>query len=145
MGRVYATVAGEAGEVPAAVEEHYRPTRSGGELPQTRAGALVSIADKIDSICGCFAIGLIPTGAADPYALRRQGIGVLQIMQDQGFSFSLKALIDFGLTPFAGQATAPQEETAPGNIRLLATPHRRDAGGRRLFKGCGGRGGRCFH
>lgn len=112
MGRVYAAVAGEPGEVPAAVEEHYRPTRSGGALPETRTGALVSIADKIDSICGCFGIGLVPTGAADPYALRRQGIGLLQIMQDQGFVFSLKALIEFALTPFADQATVPLAETA---------------------------------
>ena len=56
-------------------------------------GAILSIADKIDTICGCFSIGLIPTGASDPYALRRQGIGVLQIMHDKGFMFSLSELI----------------------------------------------------
>jgi glycyl-tRNA synthetase beta chain len=112
MGRVYASVSGESEAVAVAIEEHYRPTRSGGRLPETLTGALVSIADKIDSICGCFSIGLVPTGAADPYALRRQGIGIIQIMQHQGFDFSLQALIDFALNPFADQATTPADETA---------------------------------
>ncbi len=105
MGRVYAAVADEPGDIPAAIEEHYRPTRSGGALPATRAGALVSIADKMDSICGCFSVGLEPTGAADPYALRRQAIGVVQIMRQFNLSVSLEALIDNGLKQF-GDKTA---------------------------------------
>jgi len=100
MGRVYALVAGENNKVAAAIEEHYRPTYSGGALPETITGALLSIADKIDSICGCFAVGLVPTGAADPYALRRQGIGILQIMRSRELALSLRSLIDFGLTQF---------------------------------------------
>ena len=101
MGRVYAAVAGEPGDVPAAIEEHYRPARSGGVLPATRTGAIVSIADKMDSICGCFSVGLAPTGAADPYALRRQAIGVVQIMRAMNLSLSLRDLIRFGLSQFA--------------------------------------------
>jgi len=93
MGRIYAKVAGEMPTVAAAVEEHYRPVYSGGALPDTTTGAVLSIADKIDSICGCFSAGLVPTGASDPYALRRQGIGIIQIMQRRGFSFSLRELI----------------------------------------------------
>lgn len=100
MGRVYAKVAGEPGDVPAAIEEHYRPTRSGGALPETLTGAIVSIADKMDSICGCFSVGLEPTGAADPYALRRQAIGVVQIIRSTKMTLSLKALIRFGLSLF---------------------------------------------
>jgi len=100
MGRVYALVAGENNKVAAAIEEHYRPTYSGGALPETITGALLSIADKIDSICGCFAVGLVPTGAADPYALRRQGIGILLIMRSRELALSLRSLIDFGLTQF---------------------------------------------
>jgi glycyl-tRNA synthetase beta chain len=88
MGRVYAAAAGESDTVASAIEEHYRPAYSGGLLPATDAGAVLSIADKIDTICGCFSIDLIPTGTADPYALRRQGIGVIQIMLDKGFSLS---------------------------------------------------------
>ena len=116
-------IAEEPGDVPAAVEEHYRPTRSGAEtLPRTRTGALVSVADKIDSICGCFAIGLVPTGGADPYALRRQGIGLLQIMKDQGFSFSLAG--PDRLRPFPVRRPghlAPVETTARGDQCLFSS------------------------
>jgi glycyl-tRNA synthetase beta chain len=100
MGRIYAMNAGEERDVAVAVEEHYRPVYSGGILPETTAGGIVGIADKIDSICGCFSAGLIPTGASDPYALRRQGIGIIQIMLDKKFSFSLKALIEKSLLLF---------------------------------------------
>jgi len=100
MGRVYATVAGEPPQVAAAIEEHYRPVYSGAPLPETLVGAILSIADKIDSICGCFSVGLVPTGASDPYALRRQGIGILQIMKNQGFFFSLSDLIAESLKHF---------------------------------------------
>lgn len=97
MGRVYATVEKEPKSVAAAVEEHYRPIHSGGALPETMTGAVLSIADKIDNICGFFSVGLTPTGASDPYALRRQGIGIIQIMIDKGFSFSLRGMIEKSL------------------------------------------------
>jgi len=97
MGRVYASVAGEADIVAIAIEEHYRPIYSGGHLPSTDEAALLAIADKIDSICGCFGIGLIPTGTSDPYALRRQGIGIIQIMLDRSFTFRLKGMIEKSL------------------------------------------------
>jgi len=100
MGRVYASVRGENTAVASAVEEHYRPTYSGGPLPETITGAILAVADKADSICGCFKAGLIPTGASDPYALRRQGIGIVQIMLDKGFSFSLMLLIEKSLSLF---------------------------------------------
>ena len=93
MGRVYAHADQEAENVATAIEEHYRPIYSGGLLPKTVHGAVLSVADKIDSICGCFSIGLIPTGASDPYALRRQGIGIVLIALDRQFSFSLSDLI----------------------------------------------------
>ncbi len=119
MGRVYAAAAGEGQAVADAIEEHYRPTYSGGPLPKNRIGALLSIADKIDSICGCFSVGLVPTGAADPYALRRQGIGIIQIMLDQGFVFSLSALINFTLARFEKMAVVPLKETAEHIIDFL--------------------------
>jgi glycyl-tRNA synthetase beta chain len=120
MGRVYAAVAGEPGEVPAAIEEHYRPTHSGGALPATRTGAIVSIADKLDSICGCFSVDLAPTGAADPYALRRQAIGVVQILRDMNFALSLEALIRFGLSQF-GDKTAGRLEELTEAIKVFFT------------------------
>ncbi|MGD2269301.1 MAG: glycine--tRNA ligase subunit beta, partial [Desulfobacterales bacterium] len=110
IGKVYATIAGELPTVAAAIEEHYRPTHSGAPLPETLVGAILSIADKIDSICGCFSVGLVPTGASDPYALRRQGIGIVQIMQDKGFSFSLTELIQKSLSLF--EQNSPQDITA---------------------------------
>jgi glycyl-tRNA synthetase beta chain len=111
MGRIYAANAGEEKDVAVAVEEHYRPVYSGGALPATTVGAVVGIADKIDSICGCFSAGLIPTGASDPYALRRQGIGIIQIMLDKKFSFSLKALIEKSLILFDKEKTGEIKET----------------------------------
>lgn len=110
MGRVYAQKAGEDPQVAMALEEHYRPTFSGGPLPETLPGAMVAIADKIDSICGCFGAGLIPTGASDPYALRRQAIGVVQIMLDKGFSFSLTEAIQKSLDLFSGLETGDCSE-----------------------------------
>jgi glycyl-tRNA synthetase beta chain len=115
MGRIYAAKAGEEKDVAIALEEHYRPVYSGGVLPKTPIGAIVGIADKIDSICGCFSAGLIPTGASDPYALRRQGIGIIQIILNNNFSFSLKDLIGKSLLLFE---TAKREEAAETGERV---------------------------
>jgi glycyl-tRNA synthetase beta chain len=97
MGRTYALIRKESEAVAVSIEEHYRPIYSGGPLPETVIGGLLGIADKIDSICGFFSVGLIPTGASDPYALRRQGIGLIQIMLDKNFSFSLTGMIEKSL------------------------------------------------
>ncbi len=101
MGRVYATKSGEDPAVAVAIEEHYRPTYSGGPLPETEAGALLAISDKMDSIIGFFSMGLIPTGASDPYALRRQAIGILQIMLDRDLSVSLSDIIEKSLSLYS--------------------------------------------
>jgi len=111
MGRVYATVRKEDDQVATAIEEHHRPTFSGGPLPQTATGAILSIADKIDNICGCFGVGLIPTGASDPYALRRQGIGIVQIMLNQGFTYSLKGMIEKDVKLFGARSVKEIRET----------------------------------
>lgn len=100
IGRVYALNDGENIAVATAIEEHYQPTYSGGPLPETRIGAILAIADKMDTICGCFSAGLIPTGAADPYALRRQAIGILQIIRKFNFAFNLRDLVHSSLCAF---------------------------------------------
>jgi len=100
MGKVYAQKAGEPAIVAAAIEEHYLPTSSGGNLPETTEGSILAIADKIDTICGCFSAGLIPTGASDPYALRRQSIGILQIMLKNNYALSLMELIKQSIALF---------------------------------------------
>ncbi len=107
MGRIYAAAAGEDDAVAAAIEEHYRPTHSGGRLPETLTGALLSIADKLDTICGCYTVGLIPTGASDPYALRRQAIGIVLTMLAHQLTFSLNEAISRSLELFKpGDPTA---------------------------------------
>jgi glycyl-tRNA synthetase beta chain len=113
MGRVYAQKSGERGDIPVAIEEHYRPVASGAKLPQSDLGAILAVADKVDTICGIFAIGLKPTGASDPYALRRQGIGIAQILADKRFSISLAELIDESVGQFTDHCqTAPQTVAA---------------------------------
>lgn len=119
MGRVYALIDKEPQNVATAIEEHYRPTYSGGPLPETVTGGLLSIADKIDSICGFFSVGLTPTGAADPYALRRQGIGIIQIMLDQDFSFSLRKLIEKSLKLFDVKNAKQIQEVADQILTFL--------------------------
>ncbi len=100
MGRYYALAAGEEPQVGLAIEEHYRPRFAGDALPSTLAGRLVSIADKVDTICGIFAAGLAPKGSADPFALRRNAIGVLQMALD-GTAVTLDELIGEALESLA--------------------------------------------
>ncbi len=80
MGEKYALASGEGEAVARAIFEHYLPRYAGDELPATPSGVLVSLADKIDTVTGCFGIGLVPTGSQDPYALRRQALGILRIL-----------------------------------------------------------------
>ena len=119
MGRNYATIKKEPKDVAAAIEEHYRPTYAGGPLPETVTGGLLSIAEKIDSICGFFSVGLIPTGASDPYALRRQGLGIIQIMHHQGFSFSLRELIAKSLNSYGLKGAKQISEIADMVYKFL--------------------------
>lgn len=87
MGEKYALLKGERPAVATAVREHYLPISAEGELPQTPIGAVLAIADKIDSVLGFFAVGMIPSGSNDPYALRRQTYGFVRIVEAQGWTF----------------------------------------------------------
>ncbi|MDD2853621.1 MAG: glycine--tRNA ligase subunit beta [Desulfuromonadaceae bacterium] len=116
MGREYALLEGEHADIATAIAEHYLPTQAGGELPASDIGAFVSIADKLDTICGCFGVGLIPTGAADPYALRRATIGIIAIILDKGCRLSLNTLIDNALSLLSTKLTRPNAEVA-GDVR----------------------------
>jgi glycyl-tRNA synthetase beta chain len=97
MGREYALLSGENPLVARAIYEHYLPIAAGGDLPETDEGAIVSIADKLDSICGFFGVGLLPTGTADPYALRRQALGIINIILSKRYRLSLGGMIDKSL------------------------------------------------
>ena len=93
MGEVYALQQGETAAVATAIREHYLPVSSEGELPETQIGAVLAMADKLDSIISFFLQGMVPTGSNDPYALRRQMIGVIQIIEKYQWSFSLEELL----------------------------------------------------
>lgn len=110
MGSKYALKDGEPPEVAQAIAEHYWPTRAGGDLPETQVGALLSMADKMDTICGCFGVGLIPTGAADPFALRRQSLGIMNIILDRGYRLDLPEFIDQALEGLTPWLTRPARE-----------------------------------
>lgn len=97
MGEDYARKAGEPEAVAKAVFEHYQPRFAGDAVPSTDAGALVSIADKIDTIVGCFSLGMIPTGSQDPYALRRQSAGIVQILLERGLPVTLGEIFDMAI------------------------------------------------
>ena len=97
MGREYALIAGEKPVVAKAIYEHYLPIAAGGELPTTDEGAIVSIADKLDTIAGFFGVNLIPTGTADPYALRRQALGIINIILDKKYPLLLEGIVDESL------------------------------------------------
>ncbi len=111
MGREYALLAGEDPVVAKAIYEHYLPTSAGGNLPETDVGAIVSIADKIDTICGFFGVKQIPTGTADPYALRRQALGIINIILEKGYPLRMDDLIDKSMAILGGKLKRPPEET----------------------------------
>ena len=110
MGREYATLEGEDSRVAKAIYEHYLPTQAGGELPSDDIGAFVSLADKMDTICGCFSVGLIPTGTADPYALRRNAIGILSIILDRNYQLAIPELVSRSVALLAEKHLRPAEE-----------------------------------
>ncbi len=93
MGREYALLDGEKPEVAAGIFEHYLPRFAGDALPATTIGRIVGIGDKLDNICATFSRGLAPTGSQDPYALRRQALGVINILLDANYHISLAKII----------------------------------------------------
>lgn len=110
MGREYALIAGEKPDVAKAIYEHYLPTAAGGNLPETAIGAIVSIADKTDTICGFFGVNQPPTGTADPYALRRQALGIINIILDRHYELRMPELIAESLGILADRLTVSREK-----------------------------------
>jgi glycyl-tRNA synthetase beta chain len=94
VGREYARLSKEKPEVAEAIYEHYLPGFAGDRLPSGPIGDIVSIADKMDTIVGCFGIGLVPTGTADPFGLRRQALGIIRIVLEKKYPISLRGLIE---------------------------------------------------
>ncbi|VAV84691.1 Glycyl-tRNA synthetase beta chain [hydrothermal vent metagenome] len=119
MGEEFARRDGEAKEVAAAIGEHYLPISAGGELPETTAGAIISIADKLDTIAGCFGVGRIPTGAADPYALRRASLGIIRIILDKGWSIELDSLVAKAVNLVGDKLTKGADETEAAVLEFI--------------------------
>lgn len=104
MGSYYAAASGETDQVAQAIEQHYRPRFAGDEAPDTVVGKIVAIADKLDAVCGLFAVGQGPTGSSDPFALRRSAIGIVTMLSgDNAVEVSLVAAIDAALASYAQQ------------------------------------------
>jgi glycyl-tRNA synthetase beta chain len=120
MGREYAQLSGEAPVVAQAIEEHYLPRFAGDRLPESLLGAIVGLADRIDSICGCFGIGLMPTGSEDPYALRRLGQGTVQILLSRGIDLPLSQPVAKSLELFRDRLTRPKERSGREVMEFLA-------------------------
>lgn len=97
MGHQYAMVAGEDKNVALGIEEHYLPRFQGDSLPTTFEGAIAGIVDKVDTLVGCFGIGMKPSGSKDPYALRRATLGIVNVLLNSKLSISIKGLIENSL------------------------------------------------
>lgn len=100
IGSIYAELDGEESVVSNAIREQYMPVASGAALPESTTGTIVSLADKFDTICGLFAIGEVPTGSQDPFALRRKAIGILRMINEKHWELSLSECIDASLFSF---------------------------------------------
>lgn len=103
MGREYALIDGEKEEVAFAIYEHYLPRFLNDELPKTSTGTVLSILDKIDTIAGCFSVGLMPTGSQDPYGLRRSSLGIISIILKNKIDISITDIITKSFETYSGK------------------------------------------
>jgi glycyl-tRNA synthetase beta chain len=110
MGRYYALNDGLGHETADAIEDHYKPRFAGDELPRNPTGVVVALADKLETLAGLFAIGQLPTGDKDPFALRRHALGIVRMLMEKDLPLSLDELVAeaLGLFPQANAATAEQ-------------------------------------
>jgi glycyl-tRNA synthetase beta chain len=121
MGRQYARLSGEPPEVAEALFTHYLPRHADDELPPDRVGALVGLADRLDTICGCFGVGLSPTGAADPYGLRRHALAVIRILRNQQLHLDLASAVAAALELLKDKISRTAAETAPEVLDFFQT------------------------
>lgn len=109
MGRAYALAQGEPELVAQALDEQYMPRQSGGALPATQVGRALATADKLDTLCGIFSTGQLPTGDKDPFGLRRAALGVLRILIETSTPVDLREGLLFAATPFARKDRSPEK------------------------------------
>ena len=113
MGKHYSLMGGERKAVAAAIEEQYMPLSRNGDLPRTRTGALLSVVDKIDNISSCFAAGLEPTGSSDPYAVRRNALGIIRICIEKKLDLSLSDAFAESVRLVAGSMDGEKKRSRP--------------------------------
>jgi len=118
IGSFYAREGGEDAEVVTAIREQYMPRTPGDGLPTTELGTVISIADRMDTITGCFLAGLVPTGSQDPYALRRQANGLLRLLEARP-GVSIRGLIDVALSGYIDGGLSSSEGRAEAIDRLI--------------------------
>jgi glycyl-tRNA synthetase beta chain len=111
VGGLYSRAQGESEEVADAVYDHYRPVGLDDPIPRNLSGCAVALADKFDSIVGCFSVGVIPTGSSDPYALRRSALGIVKIILDRKLPLSLQLAV--GASAKALLAHPPKKTVTP--------------------------------
>jgi glycyl-tRNA synthetase beta chain len=130
MGKQYALNSGENSTVADAIEEHYKPLRAGSELPKSTVGGIISICDRIDTMAGCFGLGKIPTGATDPYGLRRHGLALIRIIEDNGWNLSLINLFTQAIELYENKLDCDNKKTVSGLIAFLKTRYANDVASR---------------
>jgi glycyl-tRNA synthetase beta chain len=115
VGGLYARAQGESDEIADAVYDHYRPVALEDSIPRNLTGCAVALADKLDSVVGCFAVGLVPTGSSDPYALRRAALGIVKIILEKKLPVSLSLAVGAAaktlLTHKPKRGVSPDQET----------------------------------
>ncbi len=132
MGRDYARLNGEDEEVALAIHEHYMPVRADSALPHSIIGAIVGIADRIDTIAGCFGIGQVPTGSTDPFGLRRQALGLLRTIEAQGFALSLQSLTAAAIALYGDKLSEDRELAAASALEFIKGRYANDQGAKGL-------------
>ena len=110
MGRYYARLDGENDDVAFAVEDHYAPRHNGAALPRSDVGAIVGIADRLDTLVGILGIGNVPSGSADPFALRRAAVALLTIVIERGYTFALKDIVGAAIDAYQQQGRLQKAE-----------------------------------
>lgn len=130
MGYAYAVLGGEKENVALAIKEHYMPKRADAELPSGAEGTMVGMADRLDTLAGCFGINQIPSGTADPFGLRRISLALLHIIQHNSYGISLREVVHKALALY-GDKVDGSTETVDAVVAFMERRHRNDciAGG----------------
>jgi glycyl-tRNA synthetase beta chain len=122
VGGLYARAEGYSDSIWRAVYEQYEPKSTSSPSPSSETGAILAMVDRLDTVCGCFTVGLIPSGSGDPFAVRRQGNGVLKIIFDHRLSISLRDMVQWSLSAYGRESedvSTALKDFFEGRLRFL--------------------------